>query len=659
MPVQVQGPDGSTYQFPDGTDKNAAIAYFKKKGIGAAPSSTSTAPEKKPGFWDSYDKKVAPLVTPTQHDAEASGKAFLANPTAGTFLKETGKQVGTSLSNMGAGALSAILHPVNTVGGVLKTAYDASPAGGLINSVQGKDPIGDMAKDAIQHPLETAETMAGQTAAFGVGGKVIPKVAGAAKNAPKKFARFLTNTGEDTAKGVVDKTQAVNDAEAKAHQEKTQEGVQKLQDQRKADIGKHLETRDKAISDRKAAEDKVTAEKAKQGKIEPTQNKLQSAWSNLRAGVETAREKALKIGNEKYNTVNDKLSSEPSDREFIQNAFVNATEQLRGSHSDPTLLKDVERTLKTEGDISYSDLQGDYSRLGKELTKGTLDGDVFHAYDQLHEALGTEMQRIADSRGLGSQLTEARNYWRRMKQTFGKPFNPTDAATSTAEKSAPNVASAAEQANRIRLLGSFDPDLPGQFENVGNIRKGVDSLPKPKPERDIVQGAKAPSIPPRKPFLPKVQDQVGGFPDRPEAKTVGVGDITQANKESIAAKEKKARTGYSPLLTSISVFDAIRNAMEGNWAAVGRDVAARGAYEVGKQGYAALLRNPKVIDFLSKPTAEQIAQVPPGMRGANLQLILDEAKRKGIQIDPRIAVLASGPVSGAGPKQRIGDILKP
>ena len=34
MPVTVVGPDKQTYQFPDGTDKTAAIAYFKKKGIG-------------------------------------------------------------------------------------------------------------------------------------------------------------------------------------------------------------------------------------------------------------------------------------------------------------------------------------------------------------------------------------------------------------------------------------------------------------------------------------------------------------------------------------------------------------------------------------------------------------------------------------------------
>ena len=38
MSQPIQGPDGNIYQFPDGTDKAAAIGYFKKKGIGAAPA---------------------------------------------------------------------------------------------------------------------------------------------------------------------------------------------------------------------------------------------------------------------------------------------------------------------------------------------------------------------------------------------------------------------------------------------------------------------------------------------------------------------------------------------------------------------------------------------------------------------------------------------
>ena len=44
MPVTVQGPDGKQYQFPDSTTKDQAIAYFKKKGIGATPAGPSASP---------------------------------------------------------------------------------------------------------------------------------------------------------------------------------------------------------------------------------------------------------------------------------------------------------------------------------------------------------------------------------------------------------------------------------------------------------------------------------------------------------------------------------------------------------------------------------------------------------------------------------------
>lgn len=41
--VEVHGPDGNDYQFPDGTTKDQAIAYFKKKGIGAQATPASAA----------------------------------------------------------------------------------------------------------------------------------------------------------------------------------------------------------------------------------------------------------------------------------------------------------------------------------------------------------------------------------------------------------------------------------------------------------------------------------------------------------------------------------------------------------------------------------------------------------------------------------------
>lgn len=46
--VEVQGPDGKVYEFPAGTDQKAAIAYFRRKGIGGAkaPPSTPSTPDR-------------------------------------------------------------------------------------------------------------------------------------------------------------------------------------------------------------------------------------------------------------------------------------------------------------------------------------------------------------------------------------------------------------------------------------------------------------------------------------------------------------------------------------------------------------------------------------------------------------------------------------
>src|ERR1700676_662676 len=165
------------------------------------------------------------------------------------------------------------------------------------------------------------------------------------------------------------------------------------------------------------------------------------------------------------------------------NAYLQASDALRGAKNPPGLLNAMGKRIEEGTLVSYADLQGDYSQLGRELSKGTLPGDVFHAYDQLHEALGNEMQRIADNNGMGKQLTDARNYWRRMKQTFGRPLSEGDVATKTLRGAAGDVARDEQNANRIRLMGSFDPSIPNQFNNIENIQSGLEALPKPTPER--------------------------------------------------------------------------------------------------------------------------------------------------------------------------------
>ena len=235
-----------------------------------------------------------------------------------------------------------------------------------------------------------------------------------------------------------------------------------------------------ALISRQVAETKAANEAAikQQSKIAPTQSKLENSVQEMQAQVETARNNALKEGNKKYSAVNETLNQVPADPSAIKDAVHDSLSKITGTYSEPSIIKSVASRLENGDNLNYEDLQGYYTELGRELSKGSLPGDLYQAYDTMQEAIGDDMQRIADANGKGAQLTDARNYWRRMKQAFGKPYNPTDAGNVVLDKTAGGVMRRAEQQNRLRLLGSFDSTIPQTAEHIDNLQKGIESLPK-------------------------------------------------------------------------------------------------------------------------------------------------------------------------------------
>jgi len=449
-----------------------------------------------------------------------------------------------------------------------------------------------------------------------------------------------------------------------AYQKKLMEVKQKRlkdeSDYREA-VRKYSEKKAKQESDQAAAKAKFESDRAAQSKIAPTAQKLRTEWGNLRAGIETAREKALKVGNEKYGTVREALNEFPANAEKLSGAYAQAVDSFGEAGHVPPLISRLEKVLKEP--LTYADEQTIYSDLGKELSKGTLPGSTFHAYDMLQEAIGEDMQRSADAHGMGPELTEARNYWRRMKQTFGKPLAMRDAASGTLKSSAAGLAQEDALQNQIRLLGSFDPAIPKQFAHVQNIEKGVEALPKSVPERELTaklvesRSAQPPPIPRRGEPTPLPTPSAGRIPappdrvappDRPTEvlpapKKIGAEEVKAAKTESLGKRAERLRKSHSPIVSSIAAYDAIRSAIEGNWKRVGLDLAARGIYGAGKTGIAVALENPKVIDFLSNATPRDVAEIPPDLRGEFPNLVR-AAQSNGIGVSPALKVMAiSGP----------------
>jgi hypothetical protein len=615
-----------------------------------------------------------------------------------TYAGEIGGGVGRVLSGI-AGLPKQLMTPHDTAGATREQEVKMGPVGRIIYNTPADIESGWMnAEGARQASARSGEGIAGQALTYGenlpiVGGiirkaeeagpgyaKAAPQTAGAVaegatiagipkaveKVVPpvsktlKRNVREALGPGKNVVRDLVKKTTAENESISDANQKQLEEfeGKRAKEERLRRKESAEYARKKSAIQGKvESAKDKANTEIIKQAKIPAVTAKLKQAWSNLRAGVETAREKALDVGNEKYDTVNEELKDIEADDVIVTGAMGEAESSLRGSTQEPTILKDMQKTYR-ERPPTYDDLQGDYSRLGRELTKGTLPGDLYQAYDVLHEAIGKEMQRIADGNGQGAQLTKARDYWRRMKQTFGKPLNPSDAASGAVETASKDLASADEQANRIRLLGSFDSRLPGLFKHIENLRTGSDSLPKTRPIREILKPVEeAQAEVTRQPSPSPIENHP---PVNPKPlKNIGEEEMSTANKEQLSVESQRIASSHSPFVSAIAAYDIIRSGLEGNWSRVAIDVAARAIYGLGKQGYAKLLEQPGVIKFLTDPTAKQISEIPMEMRGAFKQ-IAQEAQAQGVKVDPRVlqAIGIGAAVGSTAPKKKVSDFLK-
>lgn len=472
------------------------------------------------------------------------------------------ENIRNAAKNAFTGAYGVLAHPVSTVGGILKSVTPA-PIEKAMFGTETPNPIQSLYEGLNTRPWETLSVAAGQAAAMPVLGE-------GAEFAGRGLGKVLPRA----ARGAVEKITKTGPKEMASLVKETRTG--------------------------QAAAD---------------------AFSNVRSAIETAREKANKIGNEKYNTVNESLNPIHADPKVVQGALSNATEALKGSHADPTLLKQMVSKFARGDAFTYEDLQGDYSRLGKELSKGTLPGDEYYAYDILHEELGNEMQRIADTQGMGPQLKAARDYWRLMKQTFGKPLSQTDAASGVLRSLAPGMAEQDTIANRIRLMGSFDPGIPKAFE-----------------------------------AMQKAQDEAKGLsiPTPGETAKLGAEDIRQRKLKSLTEGTENVRKVGKKIINYGIGLKALWDAYHLNVGSAAEDVALGvGGYKVA-DAFARLLENPEIVEMLTKPTEADIAQIPPEMRG-NLGPMLEAAKKKGIKVDPRLYAAAGA----TSPKKRVAAAMSP
>jgi hypothetical protein len=616
---------------PVGRDEGVKLDFSKAVPL---DSGEGTTPVHK-SLLQRYESAVEPY---TRIEAPDSSKKW--NPS----------EAAKALGNIGAGGLGMILHPLNTlesIGGMVTAPFE------MMGGKPFKQTIpGQLVESLKTNPYGTIESGIGAAAL----GEALPGRAGeVSKEAPvPRVLRPLVEKTREAQKSAAE----LADEYANAIKQSTQEITAK---QSKEKLAAKVKSVEQARAYNKAVEETKAANKSAirdQEKIAPTREKLAKSVQEMQSQIETARNNALKEGNKKYSTVNEALNHFQADSGEMLDAVHDSLSKITGTYSEPTILKSISGRLERGDTLNYEDLQGYYTELGRELSKGTLPGDLYHAYDTMQEAIGEDMQRIANENGKGAQLTDARNYWRRMKQAFGKPYNPTDAGNVVLEKTAGGAMRQAEQANRLRLLGSFDKTIPQTAEHIANLQKGIESLPKEQPLRSILKPL------PEKPSpvaLPKFEGtpeelakQSTPLPKGAGKTVIDRADIEEAKRGRLQKDTDLVRTKGAFGATVLSLY-ALRSLLHGELGPLGSVPLDVGGALAVTHSIASLMERPSVVDFFSKATEKDIASIPPELRG-DLPKLVKAAHQRGVRVSPALVAIAASSQANQKP---VAAALKP
>ena len=576
---------------------------------------------------------------------------------AGAYAHEAG----IALSNIGAGGLSVLEHPVETAKGVGRLLADPFTPGHP-ESVK-------IASSLLTQPLETAESAVGQSAVMGGAGEL-------GEAGLKGVGRVLTKTGPKVAGELAKETAAANEAatakaaeETAKQQQAHQKEVEKAEGKRKVELGKHFEKTQEAKAARgehrgvlgEEHELTPTEKVSRKGAIERGVERLDT---EVLGDVTKLEEKVNKEGNKKYNELKKVLKNEKADRvqavdeqgqpvgqpkNITEHLDDVAHAALRGTESETPIMKSLGKRVENgEIDLTYDDLQGYREEIGRELRKGTLPPDVYTSYKNLMGAIDDAMDKIATRKGLKPLQDAARAYWGQYADTFldsDSPFRKWKNAAGSPNYRPGMGASFIKNADTgIQAIAKYDPEVAQRLNSLRGYQAEAKALPSKTGKLAPLPG----EIGPKPPLPPKPP------PVQPVLKKIEPEDISGVQQASLQSKgiPRIRKVGHGMVTAAVGI-PALLRAFHGNLAGIPGELLEAGAGYTATEAFARLLENKSIQRILTNPTPADVAQIPPGLRG-NLQPILDAAKARGIKVSQALY-----PVGAVTQRKRVGDILQP
>ena len=296
-------------------------------------------------------------------------------------------------------------------------------------------------------------------------------------------------------------------------------------------------------------------------------------------------------------------------------------------------------------------LQG-YIRDGKFNGNGPLLGEM----KQLAKTLRASVTRAAAEAKATEELNAARNSTIVRQGAFGKrPYSQTTTRTALEQKANPEAAAQRAEEAELARTYRYDPSLVDAYRQVKAARKALDKLPDEDQLRtEMKQVPRVANLPqkrlqepPPNPRaenlpLPHVLPDVENIPFREPkltpSRTISADDIQRANEAGV----HRRGTGVVSRLIGLSVvwpaFRMLSDLTRGRTISPG-GLAAIPAAGVTGIAIEELLAHPAVREFLTRPTRQQIAQIPLELQG-DMPNIVETAKARGVQISPLLAAYA-------------------
>jgi hypothetical protein len=317
---------------------------------------------------------------------------------------------------------------------------------------------------------------------------------------------------------------------------------------------------------------------------------------------------------------------------------------------------------------TFRDLQGYYSELGEKLSSGSLPGDVYQAIKSLQEDIDRIMQRIAAERGQGAALNTARSAYRDYMQTFRDISGPSHSGSPIAESLAAKdpayaVAPLLREQSGARVrnsLAQYGDDVHGAAAVYDNLRSKMRDL-------DSIEPVKIPKAP----TAPKVAE-APTYPNlkaRPELKTVpqpkspeiaprktlSAADVQQAKTASYEKQVEGINRYGHKMSVVLPMLYLAHDLVKLNVPDVPSSVGGAAIGYAGTTAITNLLERPAVVDFFTKATEADLAQIPTDLRG-DIPTLVKAAEQKGLTVSPALKQLAIGAVGAIAPRKHPSDV---